>query len=258
LLEAEGFSIVSIVAGNRVFAVKPQAPDGAIVWIAKASDGDYVRASIGRAEVRIALKPALGWVADALMSGESRWRRLDLGQLITGQPSVAPGVPAKVLDVPVLARTLAAAVTDLANPPGSESLSSAALLPPPSARSRSSELASGVAAQLHAMAFGDIEVHDDPVAPLRSETIRIMWRANQEDRLGLPELQRVNGIAAAARKRLIVISAGLVTRPARSFADEARACVFALDPRPGVPFNGNNRSAEAYLTGWSDWISILT
>ncbi len=37
-----------------------------------------------------------------------------------------------------------------------------------------------------------------------------------------------------------------------------RAFVFALDPRLGVLFNGNDRSAEVYLTGWSDWISTLT
>jgi hypothetical protein len=257
LLEAEGFSIVSVVAGNRVFAVKPEASDGAMVWIAPSSDGDYVRASIGRVEVRVALKPALGWVADVLMAGESRWRRLDLGRLLTGQPSVVPGVPAESLDVPVLARTVAAAVTELASTPGSESLSSAALLPPPPARSRS-ELASGVAAQLHAMAFGDIEVHNDPVAPLRSKTFHVAWRASQEDRLRLPELQRLKGIAAAADKLLMVISAGPVTRPALSFADEARTFVFDFDPRPGVLFNGNNRCAEAYLTGWSDWISTLS
>jgi hypothetical protein len=258
LLEAAGFSIVSVVAGNRVFAVKPQAPDGAKVWIAKASDGDYVRASLGRAEVRVGLKPVLGWVADVLMAGESRWRRLDLGQLITGQPSAVPGIPAESLEVPVVARTLAAAVTDLASAPGRESLSSAALLPPPSARTRGSELASGVAAQLHAMAFGDIEVHDDPVAPLRSKTFHVAWRASREDRLRLPELQRLNGIAAAAGKLLMVISAGIVTRPALSFANEARMFVFDFDPGPGVLFNGSNRCAEAYLTGWSDWISTLS
>jgi hypothetical protein len=258
LLEAEGLSIVSVVAGNRVFAVKPEASDGAMVWIAPASDGDYVRASIGRVEVRVALKPALGWVADVLTSDESHWRRLDLGQLLTGQPSVVPGVPAESLDVPLLARTLAAAVTERARTPGSESLSSAALLPLPSARSRSGELASGVAAQLHAMAFGDIEVLDDPVAPLQSKAFHVVWRAVQEDRLRLPELQRLNGVAAAAGKLLMVISAGLVTRPALSFANEARAFVFDFDPRPGVLFHGNNRCAEAYLTGWSDWISTLS
>jgi hypothetical protein len=258
LLEAEGFSIVSVVAGNRVFAVKPETSDGAMVWIAPASDGDYVRASIGRAEVRVALKPELGWVADVLMSDESHWRRLDLGRLLTGQPSVVPGVLGESRDVPLLARTLATAITEFASTSGGESLSSAALLPPPSARSRSSELASGVASQLHAMAFGDIEVHDDPVAPLRSKTFHVAWRASEEDRLRLPELQRLNGIAAAAGKLLMVISAGLVTRPALSFADEARAFVFDFDPRPGVLFNGNSRCAGAYLTGWSDWISTLS
>lgn len=255
LLEAEGFSIASVVAGNRNFAVKPEASDGAMVWIAPASDGDYVRASIGRVEVRVALKPALGWVADVLMSDESHWRRLDLGRLLTDQPSVVPG---ESVDVRLLARTLAAAVTEFASMPGSESFSSAALLPPPSARSRSSEVASDVAAQLHAMAFCDIEVHDDPVAPLRSKTFHIVWRASQEDRLRLPELQRLKGIAAAADKLLMVISAGPVTRPALSFADEARTFVFDFDPRPGVLFNGNNRCVEAYLTGWSDWISTLS
>jgi hypothetical protein len=85
-----------------------------------------------------------------------------------------------------------------------------------------------------------------------------VWRAGQEDRLRLPELQRLNGVAAAAGKLLMVISAGLVTRPALSFANEARAFVLDFDPRPGVLFNGNNRCAEAYLTGWSDWISTLS
>jgi len=228
-----------------------------MVGIAPTSDGDYVRASIGRIEVRVALKPALGWVADVLMPGESHWRRLDLERLATGQPSVVPGVPAESLDVPRLARTLSAAVAELASTPGSESLSSAALLPVPSGRSRSSELVSGVAAQLHAMAFGDIEVHDDPVAPLRSRTFHIVWRASQDDRLTLPELQRLYGVAAAAGKLLIVISAGHVTRPALSFANKARAFVFNFDPRPGVLFNGNDRCAEAYLMGWSEWIRTL-
>ena len=257
LLEAEGFNIEAIVAGNRVFAVKPEAPDGVVVWIAPASDDDYVRASIGRAEVRLALKPTLGWVADVLMSDEFHWRRLDLGQLLAGQPSVTPGVPAESLDVPLLARTLAATVTELASTPGSESLSSVALLPPPSARSRSSELVSGVVAQLHSMAFGDIEVHDDPVAPLRSKTFNIVWRVSQEDRPTLPELQRLYGVAAAAGKLLMVISAGHVTRPALSFANKAGAFVFNFDPRPGVLFNGNDRCAEAYLMGWSEWIRTL-
>lgn len=127
----------------------------------------------------------------------------------------------------------------------------------PSGRS-SRELASYAAAQLHAMSFGDIEVHDDPVAPLRSKSFHIVWRGDEEASLGLPELQRLNGVAAAAGKPLMVISAGHVTRRALSFADDAKAFLFYLDPRPGVLFSGNDRCAEAYLTDWSEWIALAS
>jgi hypothetical protein len=105
------------------------------------------------------------------------------------------------------------------------------------------------------MAFGDIEVHEDPVAPLRSQAFHVVWIADEARAFGLTELQRLNGIAAAARKPLLVISARRVTRPALHFADDAEAFVFKLDPRSGVLFNGNDRCAEAYLTCWDEWIA---
>lgn len=259
LLAAEGFTISSVVAGNRAVATGAELSSGTIILDAPHCDGAYVRASFEQLHVHVALKQTLGWVADVRIPGESPWRRLDLGRLITGHPSAIPGISAESLTVPRLAGTLAANASGLLDASGGEPVSSPLLggrmvrgvLPGQSGR----ELAAYVATQLRAMTFGDIEVHDDPIAPLWSQSLHIVWRGNQEHSLGLPEIQRLNGVAAAAGKPLMVISAGRVTRRALEFSDDAKAFVFYLDTRPGVLFNGNNRCAEAYLTDWADWIA---
>jgi hypothetical protein len=53
----------------------------------------------------------------------------------------------------------------------------------------------------------------------------------------------------------MIMSARRVTRLALRFADDAEAFVFEFDPRTGVLFDGNDRYAEAYLTGWAEWIA---
>lgn len=262
LLGSEGFDVTSVVAGNRVASDGSLTRDGYAVRIAPRSEGGYVRANFGKIQVHVALKPALGWIADVLMPDDLQWRRLDLGQLLTGQPSVMPGVPAGSLDVPLLARTLAEAVAPLLVPPDDRSpstLLAGDLFPPASsARSDSEGLAPFVAAQLRAMAFGDIEPWEDPVTPLRSQSFHIVWRGNQDSGLGRPDLERFNGIAAAAGKSLLVLNAGGASRPALSFSNEAKAFVFRLDPSYGILRSGNDRSAEAHLTNWTEWIAFCT
>jgi len=258
LLAAEGFAIRSVVAGNRVIATEAELSHGRIVLDAPQSAGSYVEASLDQLHVHVALKPTLGWVVDARTPGDLRWRRLDLRRLITGQPSAVPGVAAESVSVPRLAGTLAANVSRLIGAADGEPalpLLGPSLAPLGRSEHSRAELVSHVAAQLHAMAFGDIEVHEDPVVPLRSQAFHVVWIADQARALGLPELQRLNGIAAAARKPLMVISARHVTRAALHFADDAEAFVFKFDPRSGVLFNGNDRCAEAYLTGWDEWIA---
>lgn len=259
LLAAEGFTISSVIAGNRAVATAAELSSGTIILDAPHRDGAYVRAGFEQLHVHVALKPTLGWVADVQIPGERHWRRLDLGRLITGHPSAVPGISAESLTVPRLAGTLAANASGLLGASGGEPVPSPLLgdrlvRGVPSGQS-GLELASYVSAQLHAMTFGDIEVRDDLITPLRSRSFHVMWRGNPEGSLGLPELQRLNGVAAAAGKPLMVISAGHVTRRALDFADDAKAFVFRLDPRQGVLFNGNGRCAEAYLTEWSEWIT---
>jgi hypothetical protein len=257
LLAAEGFTISSVIAGNRVVATGAELSSGQIILDALHRDGAYVRAGFEQLHVHVALKPTLGWVADVRIPDERQWRRLDLGRLITGHPSAVPGISAESLTVPRLAGTLAANASGLLGASGGEPVPSPLLgdrlvRSVPSEQS-GRELASYVATQLHAMTFGDIEVRDDSVAPLRSQSFHVVWRGNPEGSLGLPELQRLNGVAAAAGKPLMVISAGHVTRRALDFADDAKAFVFRLDTRLGVLFNGNDRCAEAYLTEWTEW-----
>lgn len=254
-LVATGFDVKSVVSWNRAFADDDSGtPLNPAIRIAPRSDGAFVRARRGQLDVHVALKPSLGWIADIRMPEDPHWRRLDLAQLLTGRSSLAPGIASSMVDVPMLARVIASAV---------DGLLTTSNTPPPLAVSPLSPVGEGpangdrrprvAAGQLHTMGFGDVQVQDVPGSPLHSDTFHISWRDREEDSLGKPDLERLIGRSAAEGKSLIVVSGGRVTRDALAVANRSRASVFVfnLDPRDGLLFGGNDRSAEAYLTGTS-------
>ncbi|RRQ76300.1 hypothetical protein CQW39_22965 [Streptomyces griseofuscus] len=79
--------------------------------------------------------------------------------------------------------------------------------------------------------------------------------------MSAPEVQRLNGTAAAADeelpKRLILITGGGLTRPAAEFADKARAYAFHLDRTTGRLTPLNSRALEASLPAYVPGTRVL-
>ncbi|MDK1476459.1 hypothetical protein QNO07_24140 [Streptomyces sp. 549] len=103
--------------------------------------------------------------------------------------------------------------------------------------------------QLTALGFGDLE-QGDADQPIRSEAFHIEWHS-RSNKLSTSEVQRLNGLAAAAGedapKRLIVITTAGISRPAAAFTDTAKAFVFFVDRTTHKLMALNSRSHEALL-----------
>ncbi|MGX4688714.1 hypothetical protein [Streptomyces sp. JNUCC 63] len=111
------------------------------------------------------------------------------------------------------------------------------------------KITDAVLQQLTTFGFGDLE-EGDAESPIRSDVFHVEWRAGAKD-LSTPEVQRLNGLAAAAGedvpKRLIAITESGISRPAAAFADKAKAFVFHIDRATGRLMALNSRAEEALL-----------
>ncbi|WP_329584594.1 restriction endonuclease [Kitasatospora sp. NBC_01250] len=174
-----------------------------------------------------------GWSADVRRDERGAVsRRLDLGELLFGEPSVVPGVGSGRVSRARLAEVLAELVglprvlTVDGRSVGREGLP--AQLPQTDTRPEGSTLVDRVARELTRMGFADV-VPDSTCSRLESDIFRVEWW-NRSKSVGLGDVQRLYGSAAARRRRLMVVTENSATRPARAFADDAGVYVFVVDP----------------------------
>ncbi|MFF7990401.1 hypothetical protein ACFZDG_11490 [Kitasatospora xanthocidica] len=99
-----------------------------------------------------------------------------------------------------------------------------------------------VGSQLWAFGLADIEWGESS-SPLVSPSHHITWHDTARS-MSTSEVQRLNGVAAAEEKQLLVLSRSGLTRPAGQFADKARALAFQWDAKTGLLFNGNVHGAD--------------
>ncbi|MFI7246487.1 hypothetical protein [Streptomyces qinglanensis] len=117
------------------------------------------------------------------------------------------------------------------------------------------ELAQRFQTQLMAFGLVDIRAGQDK-EPLTSDSHHIVWH-NRGRKLSMPEVQRLFGLAAADDKQLIVLSELGATRPAREFADRAKALVFTWHPATGELFGGNSRATKLLFPRLGDFEQCL-
>ncbi len=286
LLDARGVRVRRVAAGNGYFPYGPRhSPKLDIV---DGRDGSFVEAEFPDAFVRVSLKPALGWLVDVYLAECGAWGRVDLAWNLWRSTRTAPGVPradASVADIAdVLGKDLKTwdvevpyEPADRGEPVSAERRSEwqeslfadeAALpesladvdvdlgqliedsAPRTSQRSTSPRhITDTVLEQLTAFGFGDLE-EGDAEQPIRSDAFHIEWH-NRAKNLSTSEVQRLNGVAAAAGedapKRLIVITTAGISRPASAFADTAKAFVFFVDRTADKLMALNSRAREALL-----------
>ena len=266
LLDARGVRVRRVAAGNGYFPYGPRhSPSLDIVG---GRDGSFVEAEFPDAFVRVSLKPALGWLVDVYLAECGAWGRVDLAWNLWRGTRPVPGVPradASVADIAhVLGGGLKAWYVEVScEPPGrgepaptghrsewQESLFADEAEPGTSRRSTSPRhLTDTVLEQLTAFGFGDLE-EGDAELPIRSDAFHVEWH-NRAKNLSTSEVQRLNGLAAAAGddtlKRLIVITTAGISRPAAAFADTAKAFVFFVDRAADELMALNSRAREALL-----------
>ncbi|WP_416481815.1 hypothetical protein [Streptomyces sp. CL12] len=264
LLDVRGVSVRRVVAGNGYFAYGPRhAPKLAVF---DAGEGAFLEAEFAEAFVRVSLKPTLGWLVDVHLPRWGGWDRVDLAWCLRSASSPTPGVPRADLSVEELADLLckgpeawdteppwtppepAAPTSQRPGPAVQDSLFAdlpvendvpewmeefSDLLdgPEKSASERRPgpltpwEIREAVLHQLTMLGFSDL-VEGQADIPIESDVFHIEWRSTGKN-LPAPEIQRLNGMAAAAGeelpKRLILITGGGLTRPAAEFADKAKA-----------------------------------
>ncbi|MHC5902410.1 hypothetical protein ACVNF4_00575 [Streptomyces sp. S6] len=265
LLNARGLGVRRVVAGNRWFASGPR--HAAKLDIAGRDHGCFVEAEFPDVFVRVSLKPALGWLVDAYVTEVEAWGRVDLGWNLWGRTLPGPGVPrarasvaeiVKVLDGGLKAWDLEVSVGGTARdvPDRLDDLDiglDELVEDPVPVQGKSllgpRQLTDAVLDQLTSCGFGDLE-EGDAETLIRSQAFHIEWH-NRAGNLSTSEVQRLNGLAAAAGddvpKRLIVITAAGISRPAARFADTAKAFVFCIDRTTGRLMGLNSRAREARL-----------
>ncbi|MFJ3933679.1 hypothetical protein [Streptomyces sp. NPDC090029] len=230
LLADSGVTVRRVVTGNRWFAYG--APLDPRVGIVERAHGDLVEAELpGSVIVRASLMPRLGWLLDCHLPELNAWGRVDLSLALGGRVRPTPGTPLAEADVHRIADLIGG------GPAGwSDDILYAPVrcYEPPSPFGY--DPGDAVLAQLPLLGFRDLEPGVDTMLA-RSETYHVLWRDGRDRSLSKPELERLNGVAAAAGsdrpKRLILVTAGWLSKPAAAFADQARAFVFHADPDTG-------------------------
>jgi hypothetical protein len=289
LLDVRGVRVQRVAVENRYFACRSRSAPK--LYLLGGLEGALLEAEFPKAFVRVSLKPSLGWLMDVHTPRWGGWGRVDLNWCIRSASSPTPGVPRTAVSVKELADLLCKGpeAWDTETPwtplplvaPTSQKTRSAlqeslfADLPVqndlPEWMEEFSDLLDGleeesmperrpgpltpreitkaVLHQLTTLGFSGL-VEGEADVPIESDVFHIEWRSTGKD-LSTSELQRLNGIAAAAGeelpKRLILITGGGLTRPAAEFADKAKAYAFHLDRTTGRLIALNSRAREAQL-----------
>ncbi|MEU6891136.1 hypothetical protein ABZ934_04935 [Streptomyces sp. NPDC046557] len=242
LLTDKGVKVRRVVAGNRWFAYGPRfEPKLGIVESAK---GDHVEAALpGSSIVRVSVTPNLGWLVDLHTPEWGAWGRVDLSRAVSGRVRATPGVPLAQASVDRVAEVITEGPGRWAYAVAREPFSHDA---PPTPFGF--DIAEAVLAQLPPLGFGDLKESDGDTL-ICSNSYHVEWYDRESKNLSKPELQRMNGLAAAAGddtpKRLILITSSWLTRPAADFADQAKAFVFHFDRGTGRLEALNPRAREA-------------
>ncbi|MFF3654432.1 hypothetical protein [Streptomyces olivochromogenes] len=262
LLETQGVRVRRVVAGNRWFARGSRATPELV--LVRESAGAYVDAELADAFVRISVKPALGWLVDAYIRDWGAWGRVDLARSLWGRKGTAPGLPRTDVSVGELADLIGKGPAHWGeNFPWEPVRRSATRGRIPSSRQDSlfpveapergflpyfeeepetepggsvsaagKGIAQAIVDQLTMLGFGDVRTGNS-VAPVYSDSYHVQVRDDGAKDLSLSEIQRLNGLAAAAGedvpKRLILVTGAGISRQAAAFADEAKAFVFRID-----------------------------
>ncbi|MEX2982270.1 hypothetical protein [Streptomyces sp. C36] len=274
-LDGRGIRVQRVVAQNRYRADGPFYEPH--LTIADRSAGAYAEITFPDAEVRVSLKPHLGWIVDMYAPEWDIWSRVDIGWSLGHGISPRPGGRLQDFPVSVVADLLSAGrkawqiheaweTPEVSQPrhASQEALFTLAMPSPmtldelfsdstsrPQRRTGLQDIVEAVLGQLTTFGFGDVSEGDGD-APIRSDHFHIEWRHQAKD-ISTSEMQRLNGVAAAAAaseevpKRLIVITSGGISRPASAFADKAKAFVFYLDRKTGRLGAHNARAQEVLL-----------
>ncbi|MFI1865527.1 hypothetical protein [Streptomyces jumonjinensis] len=230
LLVEHGITVRRVVAGNRWFAYgSGYAPELDIV---ESAQGNLVEAeSPGGVVVHASVTPHLGWLLDRYLPDLSAWGRVDLNLALWGRSRPTPGMPSPQADVKQIAELIAGGPDTWTQ---DIQLAPIGLYTPPTPFGF--DLEEAVLAQLPLLGFSDLKAGDGD-ALVQSDTYHVVWRDRESKTLSKPEVERLNGVAAAAGterpKRLILITNGWLSRPAAAFADQAGAFVFHIDPDTG-------------------------
>ncbi|WP_210577667.1 hypothetical protein [Streptomyces sp. GESEQ-4] len=250
LLAARRVTVEHVTAGNRYRALR-NGVVGLEVDIAEPWEGQFLEARTDDMDMRVSLKPDLGWLVDVRYDQEGVWRRVDLGAWLEGQESSPePGVPLGRVTLSQLAdfvahelRSIDAAEywepeIEYGDPRDENAVLAPVKLSPVM-------LAEAVVAQLRERGFGDVS-EDRGDSVFRSDRFWIEWR-EADSSLSTSMLQRLNGIAAAEGRRLILLTTSDISRPAVTFADKARGYVFQVRRDTGELMPLNRRARETQL-----------
>ncbi|MFJ4903450.1 hypothetical protein [Streptomyces sp. NPDC088727] len=242
LLDAQGVTVRRVAAGN-VYSL--QGPAYAPELVTPSQPVPHVDATVDGHEVRISLKPRLGWMVD-LWCPEPEvdlWTRIDLNGTLGRPLSPVPGVSRAALSVDDLAELIG-------DGPRAWEVEDVGDVQDESADGLGyQDLFLTVLGQLGTFGFTDV-YEGDTEDPLRSEHFHIVLHRPEKD-LSAPALKALNGEAAAAGddvpKRLMVITRSGLSKPAAAFADQAKAFVFQLDERTGRLTGLHARAREVLL-----------
>lgn len=232
-LARQGVEVESLIGSNRLFEDLSR-PD-ADVKLAANEGGDWLDAGTDECEIRLGLRPHLGWTLD-VRSETVPWR-LDLGYLLTGKVSTRPGVrPGDVTTGRIAAVTCAvledpqAAISEHRRIIRMDNVVLGYEAPEPTV-------------ELRRLGFADVRDHIDERDRLivSSAEISVHLRPAQPRPVGLPEIQRFAGIALGAGKLPVVFSQAGYTANARRWAAESDVPLFDV---------GNDRlyAASPYAT----------
>lgn len=250
LLAERGVTVECVTARNPYRALRSGLTDFT-VEIAESWEGQFLEARTDDMDVRVSLKPALGWLVDVRYDQEGVWRRVDLGAWLNGQcDSPEPGVSQDEIDLSQLADFVAFEIhhidaledwrfeTESYEAGDGHAGPSSSKLPP-------HQLTEAVVGQLVGWGFGDVsEGKGDPL--FVSDHFWIEWKEGNSS-LSTSTLQRLNGIAAAESRRLMLLTTWGITGPAATFADRARAYVFHVRQDTGELTPMNRRALETRL-----------
>ncbi|WP_145906914.1 hypothetical protein [Kitasatospora viridis] len=219
-LAARSVPVLMAVAQNRSRAVEVER--GTKEEYFGRDEGDFLVVRGQGSLITVSHKPLSGWVADVRPAEGGASQRLDLGGLLLGQPSAVPGLESGRVD----RADLAGLVAELARVPHVPTVDDGFVSTLPAG----STLLDSAARELARTGFAGVVPDSNGRTRLDSDTFHIEWWTRWKS-IGLADMQRLYGIAAAKRRRLMVlVTENSATRPALAFADDVEAFVFAVDP----------------------------